>query len=157
MFCINCGTKLPDEASFCYSCGTAVGSADASLTCFSEPEPICEPVDVDPEVLREQKEKKSQSITILVLGILSLALGWLPGVVLAIVCRFRIKKYMEKYGELEGLALAGSYLSVAGLVVSLAALAAASAVVIFFTLYYTISAVLSIILLLVELILSFFA
>ena len=25
MFCINCGTKLPDDAKFCYNCGNKVG------------------------------------------------------------------------------------------------------------------------------------
>ena len=25
MFCMNCGTKLPDDAKFCYKCGTKLG------------------------------------------------------------------------------------------------------------------------------------
>ncbi len=30
MFCMNCGTKLPDGAKFCMNCGTKVGSLDAA-------------------------------------------------------------------------------------------------------------------------------
>lgn len=29
MFCMNCGTKLPDDAKFCYNCGTKIGTLNA--------------------------------------------------------------------------------------------------------------------------------
>ena len=29
-FCMNCGQKLPDDANFCYKCGTPTGSANSS-------------------------------------------------------------------------------------------------------------------------------
>lgn len=29
MFCMNCGTKLPDDAKFCFKCGTKIGTMNS--------------------------------------------------------------------------------------------------------------------------------
>ena len=41
MFCMECGTKLPDNAKFCMNCGTKVGqvSAPAAQQAVTEEKP----------------------------------------------------------------------------------------------------------------------
>ena len=39
MFCMKCGTKLPDDAEFCFKCGTRVPKAAAGSTTESQPGP----------------------------------------------------------------------------------------------------------------------
>lgn len=41
MFCVKCGTQLPDDAKFCNNCGASIGAAPAA-----EPAPVAEPVPV---------------------------------------------------------------------------------------------------------------
>ena len=38
MFCVKCGTQLPDDAKFCNNCGASIGAAPAA-----EPAPVAEP------------------------------------------------------------------------------------------------------------------
>ena len=51
MFCINCGTKLPDDAKFCYNCGNKVGEK-------LSPD--------EPQVLKDEEKKlKEEKVNIL--------------------------------------------------------------------------------------------
>lgn len=40
MFCIYCGTKLPEEANFCYRCGKKVISIYSSEGAVQQPQPV---------------------------------------------------------------------------------------------------------------------
>ena len=43
MFCMNCGTKLPDDAKFCYNCGTKIGTLNAPKDIRNSNDTIQEP------------------------------------------------------------------------------------------------------------------
>lgn len=40
MFCIYCGTKLPEEANFCYRCGKKVISIYSNEGAVQKPQPV---------------------------------------------------------------------------------------------------------------------
>lgn len=112
MYCKNCGNKFEDGAKFCTSCG-------ASVEAPVEEAPVYTIEDAMPDPLEEEKGDAGRRI--LTLGICSLAfvstfICSLVGLILAVVCRGKIRNYEEKFGPVSGIAKVGKGLSLGGLI-----------------------------------------
>ncbi|MBR6922397.1 MAG: zinc ribbon domain-containing protein [Clostridia bacterium] len=110
MICKNCGAQTADNAAFCSKCGAPV--QEQPQNGYYEPEyiPVRQPV---------TETAGPDATPIFVLGILSLALPALGGLICAIICRKKVKEYLANGGKLTGLAKVGNILSIVGLAVSI--------------------------------------
>lgn len=132
MFCKYCGNNVPDGAVFCPSCGSSMKDDVWSATVTPEPEFKAEPVLTEVEI----EARESQKRTILTLGICSVAFACtgilaLVGLILACICRSKIRAYELRFGPTSGIASVGKGLSLGGLIGSIVMTA-------FFTLYFAI-------------------
>lgn len=97
MYCKKCGAETADGSAFCTMCGAPV---------------------------REQRQPAENAVRpdptpIFVLGILSVVLPAIGGLICAVICRKKIKAYLAEGGKLTGLAKAGNILSIVGLALSI--------------------------------------
>lgn len=63
MFCKNCGTQLPENSSFCPSCGTAVATPQPEYTTAPQAQPIEEPVNQQTYEAPAQPAQPVQPVT----------------------------------------------------------------------------------------------
>lgn len=54
---------------------------------------------ITPEPQPQQEEPRGQAIASMVLGILSLVIGWIPGIVLACIARSKAKSFLRDYPD----------------------------------------------------------
>ena len=95
MFCVKCGTQLPDDAKFCNNCGASIGAAPAAepapvvetapvVEAAPKAEPVAAPV-VEPapapvvETAPAKKKKKPNILIIIVVILVAAFLGKLLG------------------------------------------------------------------------------
>lgn len=113
MLCNQCGSVLPDDATFCNNCGAPV--AQPQQPQYLQGDPIHPSYNgVDPE-----QERLSKSI--LTMGILSLALGWLIaalGVIFGGISLGKSNAYAQKY-PLVGRAKVGRILGIIGMIIGI--------------------------------------
>ncbi len=141
MFCKNCGAQIPDGSVFCTECGTRVQEEPVQEPVQEEPvaqEPIQEePVQqeyvppVQPEytpveqpVYTAEPQPASGDLNdtpILITGILAIALCWtgIGGLICAIICMSKVKKFLAAGGVLAGKAKVGKILGTVGLILSI--------------------------------------
>lgn len=113
MFCKKCGTQISDNAVFCHECGAPVQT--------EQPYGYEEPAGAQYIPVAQTENYPAPDATpILVLGILSLALPALGGLICAIICRKKVKAYVSGGGRLTGIAKVGNILSIVGLAISIA-------------------------------------
>ena len=136
MFCKYCGSKLPDNASFCVTCGKKVATEDyasgADAFTYADPNnfefydhftntPPTPPTQKDEE--RDAHGGKILCFAILALAFsLSFYLAFV-GTVFFILAKVQLGKYLAKYGETEGRASVGKALSIAALPVNIVMMA----------------------------------
>ena len=118
MICKHCGAVVEDGKKFCGDCGAPV-----------EAEPVRpEPVVVKPVARAVDTEKNSDARTVMILGILGLAIGNMysavAGIILSAIGRKKAKEYEENYGPLTGKAKVGGILSLVGLILNIITVAA---------------------------------
>lgn len=125
MLCNQCGASLPDDATFCNNCGAPVAQPQQpqyqqpvyQQPMYQQPQPMyAQPIynGVDPE-----QERLSKSI--LTMGILSLALGWLIavlGVVFGAIALGKSNAYAQRY-PLVGKAKVGRILGIVGMIIGI--------------------------------------
>ena len=119
MVCRNCGAQLPENATFCQNCGTAVMPAQPV---YQAPIPVA-PVTVP---------GKGQGVASMVLGIISLVLFciWyiaLPCAIIGLVLGAVGSSKAKKAGMKNGMATAGIVMSCIALGLALLAVAGAMA------------------------------
>ena len=112
MICKNCGAQIPDGSAFCTECGAPVQQEQP----VQQPQytPV-QPVVNDPEL---------NATPILITGILALALcgTGIGGLICAIICLSKVKKFQAAGGVLAGKAKVGKILGTLGLVFSIIAI-----------------------------------
>lgn len=136
MFCPYCGTQVADNSSFCNHCGMGLEPTEPVTRTQTpvEPTPVdpysYNPTPVSPYATYEQAqtntyvnedEKRAEAKKIMILAIIGAALGefGLPGLIVTLIAKKRLNKYLEKYGQLQGMAIAARWISLAGLIFSI--------------------------------------
>ena len=115
MICKNCGAEIADGSTFCTQCGAPVQQEQPQ-----QPQQPQQPVYTAAPAAQAPEGKP-----ILILGILSLALnsipyvGWIAGLICAIICAKKVKAYLAAGGQLTGAAKVGKILGTVGLIVSI--------------------------------------
>lgn len=108
MICKHCGAEIADGKKFCGECGA--------------------PVEVHTVIVRDtprpnKEEENSKARTVMILGIVGFAVGYLysaiAGIVLCAIGRKKAKEHEETYGELTGKAKVGGILSLVGLILNI--------------------------------------
>ena len=123
MYCKKCGAEIADDSDYCSKCGAKL-----------KEEPV--PAPVKPAV------ETPGSTLILVLGILSVALNVVfsasvGGIVCGILCRIKVREYLEAGYPLTGKVNTGRTLGQVGLIVSIVACAlSVIAVFVFIAVYF---------------------
>ena len=123
MYCKKCGAEIADDSDYCSKCGAKL-----------KEEPV--PAPVKPAV------ETPGSTLILVLGILSVALNVVfsasvGGIVCGILCRIKVREYLEAGYPLTGKVSTGRTLGQVGLIVSIVACAlSVIAVFVFIAVYF---------------------
>ncbi len=111
MVCKNCGAQIPDGSAFCTECGAPVQQEPIQQ---EQPQytPVQQPVVNDPAL---------NATPILITGILALALceTGIGGLICAIICMSKVKKYQAAGGVIAGKAKVGKILGTLGLVFSI--------------------------------------
>jgi hypothetical protein len=134
MFCKNCGAQIPDGSVFCTECGTRVQEEPVQEEPVAQ-EPIQEEP-VQPEYVQPEYTPVEQPVytaepqpasgdlndtPILITGILAIALCWtgIGGLICAIICMSKVKKFLAAGGVLAGKAKVGKILGTVGLILSI--------------------------------------
>ena len=106
MVCKNCGAQIPDGSAFCTECGAPVQQEQPQYT------PVQQPVVNDPAL---------NDTPILITGILALALcaTGIGGLICAIICMSKVKKYQAAGGVIAGKGKVGKILGTIGLICSI--------------------------------------
>ncbi len=108
IYCRKCGVRLYDDSKFCHQCGTPVRE-ERENTCSSA---FYETVPGDPSFQRvypvrqaapsgySSEEQRMQAKSNMTFAIVAAALAGigLPGLILAIISRKRVRDYQETYG-----------------------------------------------------------
>ena len=114
MICKNCGAQIPDGSAFCTECGAPVQQEQPI-----QQEPVQQPqyTPVQPVV----NDPGLNATPILITGILALALCWtgIGGLICAIICMSKVKKFQAAGGVIAGKAKVGKILGTLGLVFSI--------------------------------------
>jgi hypothetical protein len=116
MYCKNCGAEIADGSTFCTQCGAPVQQEQPQ----AQPQPQPQPV-----YTAEPAVQAPEGKPILILGILSIALnsipyvGWIGGLICAIICANKVKAYLAAGGQLTGVAKVGKILGTVGLIISI--------------------------------------
>lgn len=121
MICKNCGAQIPDGSAFCTECGAPVQQEQPV-----QQEPVQQPqyTPVQQTYTAEPTPAVSGK-PVLICGILALALnsipyvGWIAGLICAIIGMKKAKAYVAANGQLTGAAKVGRILSIVGLVCSI--------------------------------------
>jgi len=114
MYCKNCGAEIADGSTFCTQCGAPVQQEQPQ----AQPQP-------QPVYTAEPAVQAPEGKPILILGILSIALnsipyvGWIGGLICAIICANKVKAYLAAGGQLTGVAKVGKILGTVGLIISI--------------------------------------
>ncbi len=136
MFCKHCGSSLPENASFCATCGKKISAApaddtkqdfnytpgfdfEASSTTYDFPAAGTPAQPTPTDEARDAHGGKILCFAILALAFsLSFYLA-IVGTVFFILARIQLGQYLAKYGETEGRATVGKALSIAALPVNI--------------------------------------
>ena len=120
MYCRNCGNKVADGAKFCTKCGSVLEAAmrfqSAPVAVLKEDAP--KEKEEDSALIEEKNEAAKQVLTPAIVGLALSELG-LPGLIVSLVARSRLKKFVAKYGKASGKAAIGKGLSIGGLAASI--------------------------------------
>lgn len=133
MFCTKCGKEISNEAIFCPECGNRITNSQSTqqpqntyrpAPTYHQQTPPSQPVQqsysyktntLDDDYVNAQM-KSSLGTKILVFGILSMVISFIPGWVFGSIARNNAEEYLYLYGSLTGKALAGKILGTFGLV-----------------------------------------
>ena len=137
-YCIYCGMELLDEARFCPKCGKMVvmsrGAEETNAPEFAEasarqvPETVPQVPETVPPVSEAQGQKPvteqadvPSEISVFVLGIVSIVLSvtGIPGLILSLITRSKIKAREQAVGLLTGKGKTGKTLATIALPVSI--------------------------------------
>lgn len=105
MYCKNCGANINDDSAYCSKCGAPQQN----------------------ECVPEKKKSVPGAMPVFILGILSLALTVaysvpLGGLICGLICRSKVREYVEAGGALTGKAGIGKTLGQVGLILSIVSL-----------------------------------
>lgn len=111
MFCTNCGAQINDGTKFCPKCGVQVGGEQAPVV--TPVEPVVEHV--------EAVKVQDNSTSIMVLGIIALALCWLgiPGIILGAIAKKKANEFAKDHGMIYGKAKVGRILGNFGFIIGI--------------------------------------
>ena len=127
MFCKYCGSELPKDMNFCGKCG----KLQDSLHPHQEGDVVVQPIICNEDAATwnaEATAKQAYGKSVLkyaILGLIFGATGWLSvlGLVFSGISRYKLSKYRELYGPVEGKVNVAKHLSMAGFIVSLVGIA----------------------------------
>ena len=137
MFCTKCGKQISNEAIFCPECGNRVSNSQSTQqpqntyrpapTYHQQTPPPAQPTQPSYSYNTNNKAddyinediKSRLGTKILVFGILSLVISFIPGWVFGSIARNNAEEYLYLYGSLTGKALAGKIIGTFGLVFSI--------------------------------------
>lgn len=129
-FCKNCGTELPVNAQACPNCGTPAEQPQYQQQPvqpqYQEPQ-YAQPVQQYQQAEPVQAQVQGTAPTakmILILGIISLAISWIPfvgigGIVVGAIGMGKSNAYVKAGGVRCGMSITGRILSRVGLIVSI--------------------------------------
>ena len=122
MYCKKCGAEIADDSEYCNKCGAQQNE-----------KPVPAPA--------KPAAEAPGSTLILVLGILSVALNVvfsasIGGIVCGILCRIRVREYIEAGYALTAKVKTGKTLGQVGLIVSIVSTALTVLIVTFYLLFY---------------------
>lgn len=119
MICKNCGAQIPDGSSFCTECGAPVQQEPV------QQEPVQQQYE-QPQYTPVMNSAPVNTTPILIFGILALALslcipyvGWIGGLICAIICSKKVKEYTAAGGVIAGKVKVGKILGTVGLIASI--------------------------------------
>lgn len=120
MICRNCGAQIADGSSFCTECGAPVQQESIQQ---QPAQPQYTPVEPQytPYQPAVNNDPALNATPILITGILALALSWsgIGGLICAIICMSKVKKYQAAGGVISGKAKVGKILGTVGLIFSI--------------------------------------
>ena len=136
MFCKHCGSKLPEDASFCVTCGKKITADTPCTPTLTDAESVFNyavanaSLDFDRTYTAEDlaapqdEARDAHGGRILLFAILALAFSLsfylaIVGTVFYIITKVELGKYLSEYGETEGRASVGKALSKAALPVNI--------------------------------------
>ena len=147
MFCKHCGSKLPEHASFCVTCGKKVATEDyagqgADAFTYAAPSDYAfydNSTDFTTTSPTQPKDeaRDAHGGKILCFAILALAFSLsfylaFVGTIFYILAKVQLGKYLAQYGETEGRASVGKALSIAALPVNIVMMVLLTLVVVAF-------------------------
>lgn len=146
MFCTKCGKEINDDSLFCPECGNRITNAAASSQqtqstyqqqTYQQQMPTYKAAPTsnysnnynndfnpgsaynDNNNYVDESQKNSLGVRILVFGILSLAISFIPGWIFGAIAKRKAEEYLGMYGNLTGTAKVGKILGTIGLICSI--------------------------------------
>lgn len=118
MFCNNCGTQLPDGALFCPNCGNKFETVNTPQPEYQQPE-FQQPAYQEPTYTQPAPQNNGDDTSILVFGILALAIGAIFGIIFGAIALNKANDWVARGGQLIGKAKAGRILGKIGLILGI--------------------------------------
>lgn len=137
MFCTKCGKEISNDAVFCPECGNRVGNNATSTQQTQNtynPNPTYHQ-QTPPSSAKtssysnnnssayddyvSESEKNGLAVKILIFGILSLAISFIPGWIFGSIAKNKAEEFTYLYGGLYGAAKVGKILGTIGLILSI--------------------------------------
>ena len=118
-FCTKCGAQIADGTQFCPVCGAPQGQPEAPAPQYQQPQ-YEQPQYQQPQAAADPQQS-SLAGSCLTLGIVAIILSelGLPGLILSIIAKNKVKAYESAYGPATGKAKVGKILSNIALPISI--------------------------------------